>query len=115
VAVWDIRNTKIKLFSLKAHKDEVTQVKFSRQQSNLLASSSNDRRVIVWDLARCGDSQTEEQRRDGPPELAFMHCGHTNNVSDISWNLNERMMMASVAEDNILQVWQVAFEHSGDY
>lgn len=60
VAVWDIRNTKIKLFSLKSHKDEVTQVKFSGQQSNLLSSSSNDRRVIVWDLARCGDSQTEE-------------------------------------------------------
>ena len=80
----------------------MTQVKFSRQQSNILASSSNDRRVIVWDLAKCGDSQTEAERRDGPPEQAFIHGGHTNKVSDISWNLNERLMMASVAEDNIL-------------
>ena len=30
VAVWDTRNTKVKLFSLKAHKDEVSQVKFSQ-------------------------------------------------------------------------------------
>ena len=28
----------------------------------------------------------------------------------MAWNLNERLMMASVAEDNILQVWQVAIE-----
>ena len=39
-----------------------------------------------------------------------MHGGHTAKISDVSWNLNERLMMASVAEDNILQVWQVAYE-----
>ena len=31
VGVWDIRNTKTKLFSLRQHKDDVNQVKFSRQ------------------------------------------------------------------------------------
>lgn len=54
VAVWDTRNTKVKLFSLRSHKDEVNQVKWSAQQSNLLASASSDRRVMVWDLSRCG-------------------------------------------------------------
>lgn len=65
---------------------------------------------MVWDLSRCGQSQTEEERRDGPPELMFIHGGHTTKVSDLSWNLNERLMLASAAEDNILQVWQVAYE-----
>ena len=60
IAVWDCRNMKCKLFSLKAHKDEVTQVKFSKFHSNLLASSSSDRRVMVWDLSRVDDVQTEE-------------------------------------------------------
>jgi len=54
VAVWDIRNVRSKLFSLRQHKDEVNQVKFSRMQSNLLASSSTDRRIMVWDLSRFG-------------------------------------------------------------
>ena len=65
---------------------------------------------MVWDLARCGAEQTEEEKRDGPPELVFLHGGHTSKIQDISWNLNERLMMASCAEDNILQVWQVAYE-----
>lgn len=76
----------------------------------MLASSSSDRRILVWDLARCGAAQTEEEKRDGPPELVFIHGGHTSKIQDISWNLNERLMMASCSEDNILQVWQVAFE-----
>lgn len=105
VAVWDSRNMRTKLFSLRQHRDEVNQVKFSNQAVNLLASSSADRRIMVWDLARYGAQQTEEEKRDGPPELIFIHGGHTSKISDMSWNLNERLMMASCAEDNILQVW----------
>lgn len=110
VAVWDTRNVKCKLFSLRQHKEEVNQVKFSPLHGNLLASSSSDRRVNIWDLSRIDRPQSEEDRRDGPPELLFVHGGHTAKVSDISWNHNERLMMASCAEDNILQVWQVAYE-----
>lgn len=110
VAVWDIRNAKSKLFSLNHHKDEVNCVKFSKMQSNLLASSSADRRVNIWDLSRVNKPQTEDEEKDGPPELLFIHGGHTNKVSDLSWNQNERLMLASCAEDNILQVWQMAFE-----
>ena len=39
-----------------------------------------------------------------------MHGGHTAKVTDLSWNPNERNMIASVADDNILQVWQIARE-----
>jgi len=54
--------------------------------------------------------QSEEEKKDGPPELVFIHGGHTSRISDIAWNLNERLTLASVAEDNILQVWQIASE-----
>jgi histone-binding protein RBBP4 len=37
-----------------------------------------------------------------------MHGGHTNNVADFSWNRNEPWLVASAAEDNLLQVWKVA-------
>ncbi len=61
VGVWDIRNTKTKLFSLRQHKDDVNQVKFSRQACNLIASASSDRRIMLWDLSKCGKEQTAEQ------------------------------------------------------
>jgi len=64
--------------------------------------------VNVWDLARIGDEQTTEDAEDGPPELLFIHGGHTSKISDFSFNLSEPWVIASVAEDNILQVWQMA-------
>jgi hypothetical protein len=36
-----------------------------------------------------------------------MHAGHKSKVSDISWNLNDKLVMASVEDDNIVQVWQM--------
>ena len=114
VAVWDIRNVKSKLFSLRSHTRDVNNVAFSKMQSNLLASSSHDRRIMIWDLSRFEKPQTEEEKQDGPPELLFVHGGHTDRPSDLSWNLNERLMMASTADDNVLQVWQVAYEQYYD-
>ena len=58
--------------------------------------------------------KSEEEKEDGPPELLFVHGGHTDRPSDISWNLNERLMLASTADDNILQVWQIAYEQYYD-
>ncbi len=43
-----------------------------------------------------------------------MHGGHTEKIADMGWNLSERLMMASTAEDNVLQVWQVAYEQYYD-
>lgn len=37
-----------------------------------------------------------------------MHGGHTNHLTDFSWNQNEPWLMASAAEDNMLQIWKVA-------
>lgn len=102
VAVWDMRNFKSKLFSLRSHTKDVNNVRFSKMQSNLLASSGQDRRVMVWDLSKFDKPQTEEEKEDGPPELLFVHGGHTERPSDISWNMNERLMLASTADDNIL-------------
>ena len=47
--------------------------------------------------------QAPEDAEDGPPELLFIHGGHTSKVSDFSWNVSDDWVIASVAEDNILQ------------
>ena len=37
-----------------------------------------------------------------------MHGGHTNRVADFAWNPNDPWLIASAAEDNLLQCWRVA-------
>lgn len=74
----------------------------------MLASSGEDRRVYIWDLDRVGQELPPEEAEEGPPELLFIHGGHTAKVFDFSWNANEDWFLASVAEDNVIHVWQVA-------
>ena len=49
-------------------------------------------------------SQSAEDAEDGPPELLFIHGGHTAKISDFSWNPNDPWVICSVSEDNIMQV-----------
>jgi histone-binding protein RBBP4 len=108
--LWDLRNLKSELHTLEGHTDEIFTVQWSPFNETILGSSGSDRRVMIWDISRIGIEQTAEDAEDGPPELLFIHGGHTSKVSDFSWNPNEGedWVVASVAEDNILQVWQMA-------
>lgn len=102
--VFDMRNLTSELYTLKYHKDEVVQIEWSPHNKNIIASSSSDRRLLMWDTSRVGQEQLSE---DVPPELFFIHAGHTSRVPDFSWNPTEDWVIASVADDNMLQVWQV--------
>lgn len=89
-----------KIHSLEGHKDVITKVDWHPTDSAILASSAEDRRVIFWDLSRAGMEQTPDDAEDGPPEMLFMHGGHTNRVSDFTWNRNDpwvsfRLLVAS--------------------
>ncbi|MDP2436521.1 MAG: WD repeat RBAP46/RBAP48/MSI1 family protein [archaeon] len=108
IGLWDLRHLRTRLHSLEAHTDEVFQVGWDPHNQTILASASADRRLNIWDLSRIGDEQADDEKEDGPPELLFIHGGHTSKISDFSWNPNEPWVVASVAEDNILQVWQMA-------
>ncbi|KAI8096544.1 WD40-repeat-containing domain protein [Halteromyces radiatus] len=103
--LWDLRNMDHKLHTLKGHQQEIFQLSWSPHYETILATAGSDRRVMVWDTARIGDS---DESMEGPPELLFMHGGHTNKISDFSWNPAEPWVIASTAEDNIVQVWQLA-------
>ncbi len=105
VALWDLRNMKQKLHSFEGHQEGVYQVSWSPFNETILGSCSSDRRVNIWDLSRIGNEQTPEDAEDGPPELLFVHGGHVAKISDFSWNANDHWTVASVSEDNILQVW----------
>ena len=108
VRLWDMRNLNKSLHTLESHTEEVYQVSWSPFNETILASASSDRRLNVWDISKIGEEQNAEDAEDGPPELLFIHGGHTAKVADFSWNANDAWTVASVAEDNILQVWQMA-------
>eukprot|EP01018_Ginkgo_biloba_P032416 Gb_32820 [translate_table: standard] len=110
VAIYDIRKLNKALHSCAHHTEEVFQIGWSPQNEAILASCGADRRLMVWDLSRIGDVQSSEDAEEAPPELLFIHGGHTSKISDFSWNSAEEWVIASVAEDNILQVWQMS-EH----
>jgi len=107
VAMWDIRNLSKCVYSFQHHQDAVMQVQWSPLRAEILASASQDRRICVWDISRISEVQAKEEFQDGPPELLFLHAGHTSRISDICWDPNNPWVMASVAEDNIVQCWEM--------
>ncbi|PHH63765.1 hypothetical protein CDD81_5530 [Ophiocordyceps australis] len=108
IGIWDLRNVREKVHTLEGHQDAVTSLEWHPSEQSILGSGSYDRRIIFWDLARIGEEQLPDDQEDGPPELLFMHGGHTNHLADFSWNCNEPWLVASAAEDNLLQIWKVA-------
>lgn len=97
-----------KIHSLEGHRDAITKVDWHPNEDAILGSASNDRRTMFWDISRAGCEQTPEDAEDGPPEMLFMHGGHTNRVSDFSFNRNDPWVMISAAEDNLIQVWRAS-------
>jgi histone-binding protein RBBP4 len=108
IGIWDMRNLKQKIHTLEGHNDAVTSLAWHPTETSILGSGGYDRRVLFWDVSRIGDEQLPEDAEDGPPELLFMHGGHTNHLADFSWNLNDPWLVCSAAEDNLLQIWKVA-------
>lgn len=64
--------------------------------------------LIFFVFCRIGEEQSPEEAAEGPLELLFIHGGHTSKIYDFSWNPCEDWITASVAEDNIIQIWQMA-------
>lgn len=113
VKLWDMRNLVKPLHTMAGHRGEVLQLEWSPHNETVLASAGADRRVNVWDTSLIGQERDngqdeEEDDEDAPPELLFIHGGHTSKLSDLSWNKNDEWVLASTAEDNVIQVWQMA-------
>jgi len=108
VKLWDTRNLKSCLHELTGHTKEVYQVQWAPFNATILGSCGADRRVHIWDISRIGEEQSAEDAEDGPPELLFIHGGHTSKVSDFSFNARDEWAVMSVSEDNIMQMWQMA-------
>lgn len=101
VNVWDIRlfgsGNASGVYSIKnQHEGSITQLKWHPKFHNILASSSSDKTVKLFDMNRM-------EQDEG---LFFTHAGHMLGVNDFDWSLHDDWMLASVADDNSLHVWK---------
>ncbi|KAJ7597291.1 WD40 repeat-like protein [Mycena floridula] len=108
VILHDVRVPTKKLHSFESHEDEVLHLAWSPHNPTVFASASSDRRINIWDLSLIGQEQTPDDQEDGPPELMFIHGGHTSRPTDFCWapGETENWTATSASEDNIVMVWQ---------
>ncbi|KAJ6520201.1 WD40 repeat-like protein [Mycena sanguinolenta] len=108
VILHDIRAPAKALHTFESHTDEVLHLSWSPHNASVFASASSDRRINIWDLSLIGVEQTPDDQEDGPPELLFVHGGHTARPTDFCWapGESENWTTTSTSEDNIVMVWQ---------
>ncbi|CCF60639.1 hypothetical protein KAFR_0L00320 [Kazachstania africana CBS 2517] len=106
VYLYDLRNTRKTLHSMSGHEGPVTNLEFHDSVDGILVSSSEDRRIIIWDLMEIGSEQVNEDAQDATPELMMIHAGHRSSVNDFSLNSSIPWLIASTEEENIIQVWK---------
>ena len=108
IVLWDMRHMSTPLHHTIGHTDNINSIAWSPHFETVLASVSSDRRVMIWDTAQIGAEQTPEEKEQGPPELLFIHGGHTESVSDVAWNPHLPWVLASVSNDNHLHIFKPA-------
>jgi histone-binding protein RBBP4 len=139
ILLWDVRKPDKSLHTFLCHTGAINNLAWAppsvargEHGVPIFASCSQDTRVILWDLRMIGEEIVpSEDQNDAPPETFFVHCGHTEPVSDIAWcvdggsasppaaasssssssstsDATYPWLLASVDESNTLQVWQFA-------
>lgn len=112
VCIYDVRNLTKPVHTINGKygdvSGEIQVLQWSPFRENILASGCNQGRIAIWDLCLQGVQQTEEEKATGPPELLFLHEGHSGYpIYDLSWNPQHEWMLASVASDSFLHIWKM--------
>ncbi|XP_058782473.1 WD-40 repeat-containing protein MSI1-like [Vicia villosa] len=81
-------------------------VNWNPNNETMFASGCHLRRVFVWDISKIDDKKNNMDIDDGPA-LLFVHHEHLGEISDLSWNPCEDMMIASVDVGNSIHLWKM--------
>lgn len=113
--VWDLRSfgngkdTPSPVAHYDFHKAPITSIAFNPLDESVLAVSSEDNTVTLWDLAvEADDDEVSQQRKehdlhDIPPQLLFVHW--QRDVKDVRWHRQIPGCLVSTGGDG-LNVWK---------
>jgi WD40 repeat protein len=95
ILIWQVADTK-QVLSCKGHLSWISSVTFNLQVTEehlpMLASSSSDQTVRLWNINECGHLKTFE--------------GHTNEVQSVAFSPNGKNV-ASGSSDQTIRVWDI--------
>lgn len=112
ISLWDDRILKNKVHSFIMHKGTVNHLEFSPHNDFTFASSSHDRRLIIWDMSLAGSPQSDVDAAEGPPECAFIHGGHQDVINDFAFNQYIPGLIASLDRAGVLYIWARLNHHA---
>lgn len=113
--VWDLRSfngksTPTPVAHYDFHKSAVTSIAFNPLDESIIAVSSEDNTVTLWDLAVEADDEEIAQQRieaqelsDIPPQLLFVHW--QRDVKDVRWHKQIPGCLVSTGGDG-LNIWK---------
>lgn len=113
--VWDLRNFQPNsqpspVVSYDFHKSPITSIAFNPLDESIVAVSSEDNTVTLWDLAvEADDEEIAQQRKDIkelndiPPQLLFVHW--QKDVKDVRWHKQLPGTLVSTGTDG-LNIWK---------
>lgn len=113
--VWDLRNFKPNaqpspVVSYDFHKSPITSIAFNPLDESIVAVSSEDNTVTLWDLAvEADDEEIAQQKQDTkelndiPPQLLFVHW--QKDVKDVRWHKQLPGTLVSTGTDG-LNIWK---------
>lgn len=109
VGFYDSRYTQAPIFQITAHDSIVSSVIWSPHQRDIVASSSDDAGIALWSVTEA------KEKRDGDPIAVFAHNGHLTPITSFDWCKDISWTLASVSQDNLLEVWSIAPYQIDDY
>lgn len=113
--IWDLRNfkpgaTPSPVAQYDFHKSAITSISFNPLDESIVAVSSEDNTVTLWDLSvEADDEEVKQQKSETkeleeiPPQLLFVHW--QRDVKDVKWHKQIPGALISTGTDG-LNIWK---------
>jgi ribosome assembly protein RRB1 len=87
--IWDLKAPKNAIAEILWHSEPITSIHFQPNDESVLAVSSADNRLGIWDFAVEADDQgrqdEDEMEEEVPDQLMFLHQGQ-EDIKEIRFN-----------------------------
>lgn len=107
--IWDLRMLDHKTMNqssaydsiarIRWHTQAITSLQFEPGEDSVLAVSSADNKLTIWDFSVEVDESQQSEEDDVPPQLMFLHQGQ-NNIKELRFHPYYREMLITTAEDS---------------